>query len=258
MIDTHSHLNDPKYAGIVGDVIARAAENGVKAIVVCGYDLPSSKLAVDLAEHYDKLFATVGIHPHDAKNYNFDTEKELAELAKRPRVIAIGEIGLDYHYSYSPKTSQREAFAAQLDLAAKLELPVVIHSREAHDETMSALLPRIDKLVGGVFHCFSGNQFQSKEVLDIGFAIGVDGPITYKNATILRNVVATCPLEHILIETDCPYLTPAPHRGKMNEPCYLKYIAEELGRIKATGLEEVDQATTRNALALFPKMAGER
>jgi TatD DNase family protein len=232
-------------------VIARANDAGVGRIIVCGYDLPSSGAAVELAERYDCVFATVGVHPHDAKSYHDETPMRLTELSRRPKVLAIGEIGLDFHYDFSPRPNQIRAFESQIDLAGSLNLPIVIHSRESNPEALQVLRAHASNIVGGVFHHFSGDEDFARQVLDMGFYIGIDGPVTYKASEKSRRVVEMCPLDRILVETDCPYLTPIPHRGKRNEPAYVRYVVEEIARIKGKTIEELAEVTTRNARALF-------
>lgn len=254
MIDTHAHLNDSKFEPDLDDVIARAGAAGVERIIVCGYDIPSSRSAVELADRYESVFATVGIHPHDAKNFNNQALQELLELSRNDKVLAIGEIGLDFHYDFSPRPDQLTAFEAQIDLANELSLPIVVHSRESNPEALQVLRANIEKIDGCVFHCCSGDEDFAREVLELGFYIGVDGPITFKNSAILRRVVEICPKDRLLIETDCPYLTPIPHRGKRNEPAYLCYVVEEVARIWGMSVEEASAITTQNARMLFKKM----
>lgn len=254
MIDTHAHLNDPKFEPDLDEVVARAGDAGVERIVVCGYDLPSSRAAVEMAAGYESVYATVGIHPHDAKSYSDLAAAELKELSGAGKVIAVGEIGLDFHYSFSPRPEQFEAFESQVLLAGELGLPIVVHSRESNPDALQVLRGCSANIVGCVFHCFSGDEHFARMVLECGFYIGIDGPITYKASEKLRRVVEMCPMDRLLIETDCPYLTPVPHRGKRNEPAYVRYVAEEVARIRGMTLEEVDQATTQNARMLFPDM----
>lgn len=254
MIDTHAHLNDSQFESDLDDVITRAGSAGVERIIVCGYDMPSSRLAVDLADKHESIFATVGIHPHDAKHFNNEAVCELTELSRNNKVIAIGEIGLDFHYDFSPRPDQFTAFEAQINLAGELSLPIVVHSRESNPEVLQVLAANIEKIDGCVFHCFSGDEDFARDVLELGFYIGVDGPITYKSAAKLRRVVEVCPRDRLLIETDCPYLTPIPHRGKRNEPAYVRYVAEEVARIWEMSVEEAAAITSQNARMLFKKM----
>ncbi len=251
LIDTHAHLNDSKFAQDIEDVVIRANEAGVDRILVCGYDLESSGAAVDLAARFTSVYATVGVHPHDARSYDAETEAAIAELSGAKKVLAIGEIGLDFHYDFSPRPQQISAFEAQVDLAWKLQLPIVVHSRESNHEALEVLQERARNIIGCVFHCFSGDEDFARRVLDMGFYIGVDGPITYKASDKLRRVVEICPMNRLLVETDCPYLTPVPHRGKRNEPAYVRYVAEEVERVKKATPEEVACATSANARRLF-------
>ena len=251
LIDTHAHLNDPKFSHDLPDVISRAEDAGVGRIIVCGYDIKTSRTAVDLASRYESIHATVGVYPHDSKTFDDKSLAVLADLSTYAKVLAIGEIGLDFHYDFSPRPDQFAAFEAQIELAGSLDLPIVIHSRESNPEVMQVLRGRLANIKAGVFHCFSGDEDFAREVLDAGFHIGVDGPITYQASEKLRRVVAMCPDDRLLIETDCPYLTPIPHRGKRNEPAYVRYVAEEVARVKGTTIQIVAEQTSRNARALF-------
>ena len=251
LIDTHAHLNDAKFEHDLDDVIARAKDANVGRIIVCGYDLESSRSAVNLAVRYKEVFATVGIHPHDAKSYSNEAEKELVELSRNEKVLAIGEIGLDFHYDFSPRPDQFAAFKAQIELAGELKLPIVVHSRESNPEVLQVLEASIENIVGCVFHCFSGDESFARKILELGFYIGVDGPVTYKASEKLRRVVEITPLDRLLLETDCPYLTPTPYRGKRNEPAYVSYVAEEAARVKNLSVEEIAAATSENAARLF-------
>ena len=254
MIDTHAHLNDPILENDADELIARAGSAGVERIVVCGYDMPSSRAAVEMAARCASVFATVGVYPHGAKDYDERSKQELVELSRHEKVLAIGEIGLDFHYDFSPRQEQFPAFESQIDLAGALGLPIVVHSRESNPEVMLVLKKHAANIAGCVFHCFSGGEDFAREVLDMGFYIGIDGPITYKASVKLKSVVQICPLERLLIETDCPYLTPAPFRGKRNEPSYVRYVAEEVARLKGISVDELAEATTMNARRLFPRL----
>jgi TatD DNase family protein len=208
-----------------------------------------------MASRFGGVFATVGIQPHDARSFTSDALVEIEELSSAPRVIAIGEIGLDFHYDHSPRPEQFAAFEAQVELAARLGLPVVVHSRESNPEALQVIRAGAPNMAGGVFHCFSGDEEFAREVLDAGFYIGVDGPITFKGAEKLRRVVQVTPSDRLLLETDCPYLAPVPLRGKRNEPAYLTYIAEEVARIKGMTVESLGEITSRNARRLFPRLS---
>lgn len=251
LIDTHAHLNDPQFSEDIDDVILRAKEAGVERIIIPGYDIESSRAAVEIASHYDCIYATVGVHPHDAKNYDDTARQTLVELSRNPKVIAIGEIGLDFHYDFSPRPDQASVFKAQIDLAWELQLPIVVHSRESDEEVLQVLSENKQNILGCVLHCFWGNEKFAQSILDMGFYIGLDGPITYKASVILRGIVSWCPLDRLLIETDCPYLTPVPYRGKRNEPAYVRYVAEEAARAKGISTEELAAAVYENASELF-------
>lgn len=253
MIDTHTHLNDSKFASDLGEVIDRARTAGVERMVVCGYDMRSSRRAVEIARQYDCVYATVGVHPHDARSVGEGDLAELRELSSTDKVIAIGEIGLDFHYDFSPRPAQKAAFERQLGLANEIGLPVVVHSREAHSETV-AVMKAAGSVGGCVFHCFAGNVRDAVEVLDMGFYIGVDGPVTFKSREELREVVAMCPKDRLLVETDCPYLAPVPHRGKRNEPAHVKLVCETVAGLWGISTTETAHITSANALKLFGRM----
>jgi TatD DNase family protein len=253
LIDTHTHLDFPQFDDDRERVIERAANAGVRAIVDVGTDLASSQAAVALAEAYSQVYAAVGVHPHDAKTLTEEMLEELRALASHPKVVAVGEIGLDFYRDLSPRDKQRRAFQQQLALAREIGKPVIIHDREAHTEVMDILRHWVEgshKSVG-VLHCFSGDLVMAQEAIELGFYISIAGPVTFKNARRLRELVRQLPLEKLLVETDCPYLTPQPHRGKRNEPAYVKLVAQEVARIKELSLEEVARITSDNAQALF-------
>jgi TatD DNase family protein len=253
LIDTHTHLDFPQFDDDRERVIERAANAGVRAIVDVGTDLASSQAAVALAEAYSQVYAAVGVHPHDAKTLTEEMLEELRALASHPKVVAVGEIGLDFYRDLSPRDKQRRAFQQQLALAREIGKPVIIHDREAHTEVMDILRHWVEgshKSVG-VLHCFSGDLVMAQEAIELGFYISIAGPVTFKNARRLRELVRQLPLEKLLVETDCPYLAPHPHRGKRNEPAYVKLVAQEVARIKGLSLEEVARITSDNAQALF-------
>ena len=250
MIDSHAHLNDPAFTSDLPEVVARAHDAGVHIIINVGYDLPSSKRAVELAERYPGLWAVVGVHPHDAKTWSSAVQEGIKELSNHPKVVAIGEAGLDYYYDNSPRDQQREVFRAQLAMAQELGLGVVIHSREATQDTLEIVrdFPEVPCLL----HCYSSSWETAQIYREMGHYFSFGGPITFKNANRLREVVAKIPLDRVLLETDCPYLTPHPHRGKRNEPAYLTYTAEQLGIIHGRTTEEIAQITEENTKRFFP------
>lgn len=267
MIDTHSHLNDPQFQDDLPEVINRALTVGVNRIIVCGYDLESSKRAVDIAEHNEHVFATVGIHPHDSKTVSSDTLKELARMAQSPKVVAIGETGLDFYRDLSPRSVQEESFASHIELAIETGLPIVVHNRDA-GEAILRIIDNYKGVVSGVFHCFSGDAELAKRVVDNGFYIGIAGPVTFgfrklgssastkqvNQENNLWRVVRSIPFANLLLETDCPYLAPVPHRGKRNEPAYLVHIAEKLAMVLGVTMQDVDYVTSQNAERLFPRI----
>jgi len=265
LTDTHAHLNSPRFKSDQERVIERAATAGVKAIINVGASLASSQAAVALAKAYPQIYAAVGVHPHDAKTVTKEVLEELRALASHPKVVAIGEIGLDFFRDLSPRDKQRQAFRQQLALASEMGKPAIIHDRDAHSEIMAILrrwaCPERRSAYGrrveggqrplGVLHCFSGDLAMAQEATELGFYISIAGPVTFKNARSLRELVRQLPLEKLLVETDCPYLAPHPHRGKRNEPAYVKLVAQEVARIKRSSLEEVAHITSGNAQALF-------
>jgi len=251
LIDTHTHLDDARYNDDRDAMIARAQNAGVSTFVTIGCDLSTSRSAVELAGRHSCVYATIGVHPHEVKHIADDWYDELRRLAQHDKVVAYGEIGLDYHYNHSPPTLQRERFREQVCLARELNLPIVIHTREAQDDTIAILKEERAAEVGGVFHCFSGDAWLAKDALDLGFFLSFSGVITFQNATMLRDIVKTVPLDRMLIETDCPYLTPVPHRGKRNEPAHVRCVAEKIAELKAVSVEDIGNMTTRNAQRLF-------
>ncbi len=248
VVDSHTHLDFPEFDPDREAVIARAHAVGMVAILNVGADLESSRAAVALAERYDFIYAAVGVHPHDARTLTPSGLEELRALARHPKVVAIGEIGLDYYRDLSPRPVQRQAFAEQLALAAELGLPVVIHSRDAWDDVLSILRGWTG---GGVLHSYSGGPERLEEVLAMGFSIGLSGPVTFANAHRLRTVAVTVPLDRLLIETDCPYLTPEPYRGRRNEPAWVWYVAGAVARARGMTAEEIARATAENAARLL-------
>lgn len=253
LFDSHTHLNSREFAGEVDATLARARAAGVRRMMVVGYDLPSSRKAVEVAREHEGLFASVGIHPHDAKDFDDRAAAELAVMASDPCVVAFGEIGLDFYRNLSPKDAQVRAFQRQIRMARELDLPVIIHSRDAYEEVLDVL--RDEKLGprGGVMHCFSSGIATARRCLEIGLLIGIAGPVTYKKNEELRTVAREVPAESLLVETDCPYLTPEPLRGKRNEPAYVARVAEQVARERGISPDELAALTTRNAERLFRK-----
>ena len=254
-IDTHAHLYDERYDDDRADMIARAEAAGVTQIISMGDTMAASAQVIADAEQYPALYAAVGVHPESACVL---TDAECAQLltwAKHPKVVAIGEIGLDYYWEKDPqvRAMQRELFVTQLDIARAAGLPVCIHDREAHGDTL-ALLKAEGQGLTGVLHCYSGSLEMARELWKMGYYIGIDGPLTYKNAAKLPDIVREAPQERLLVETDSPYLAPVPLRGKRNEPAYLVHIAAKIAELRGESVEEVAAYTTENARRLYPKL----
>lgn len=250
-IDTHSHLNDPAFETDREETIRRMLEAGVRRALVVGYDLPSSVAAVEMAKSHEELFAVVGVHPHDSKDYCDEVEVLLKQLLQHSKVVAVGEIGLDYHYDHSPRSTQEEVFRRQLCLARNVNRPVVIHTREATEDTMKILAEEGVETVGGVMHCFSGSPETAREALQLNLMISIAGPVTFSNARRLPEVVRETPLDKLLVETDCPYLSPHPLRGKRNEPANIPLIGREVARLLEISEDELAKQTWENAVRLF-------
>lgn len=247
LTDTHTHLLDERFDENRRRIIDHFEEDGIAFIIECGTDAQDSQKAVELARH-PKIYCAVGVHPHSALEYSRETEDILTELSRSRKVVAIGEIGLDFHYDFSPRDVQEKVFAAQLELAKKLDLPVVVHSREASDATYRILQ---GAGVRGELHCFSGSAEMAMRYVEQGFYIAFGGSLTFKNARKVAEAARAVPLARILIETDCPYLAPEPMRGRTNQPAYVRYVAEKLAEIKGLSAEEIAQTTKKNAMDLF-------
>lgn len=252
LVDTHTHLNDAKFSEDCESVIARAREAGVTRMINMGDTLASSERAVTLAEAHAGLYAGVGIHPEEAFEMTAREDDILAAWAAKPEVVAIGEIGLDYYWEKDPdkRRLQQRIFIRQLDLARQLHLPVCIHDRDAHGDTL-AILKREGRGIRGVLHCYSGSLEMARELLKLGWYLGVDGPLTFKNAAKLPEIVRAMPLERLLVETDAPYMAPVPMRGKRNEPSFVRFVAAKVAELRGLSLEEVARVTTRNAENLY-------
>ena len=252
LIDTHTHLDDARYNEDREAVISRARDAGVETFLTIGCDVATSQAAVALAERYPFIYASIGVHPHEVKHVRDNWYDTFRHLARNKNVVAYGEIGLDYHYNHSSPKEQRDRFREQIQLARELALPVIIHTREAQEDTIAILKEERASEVGGVFHCFSGDAWLAKEALDLGFHLSFSGILTFQNAAPLREIAKNTPLDRVLIETDCPYLTPVPYRGKRNEPAYVSQVAKQLATLHSElSLEEVQRTTTVNARRLF-------
>lgn len=249
LIDTHAHLDMGHFDDDRDEVIERAWSDET-GFINMGLDIGSSKRSIDLAETNEVGYAGVGFHPHEASNFSKSALKKLHELSNSDSVVAIGEIGLDYYRDNSPRKAQRKAFRAQLDLACEVGLPVSVHNRSSTEDILRILKER-DEVPPGVIHSFFGDYELGREFIDLGFHLGLSGPLTFDGEKELKGAVKRLPLDRLVVETDCPFLTPVPHRGKRNEPGYVKYVAEEVARIKGISVEEVAKKTTRNARRLF-------
>jgi TatD DNase family protein len=247
LVDTHCHLD---MLADVDDLIARMREAGVERAVTIGVDLPSSEWAVGAAERHDALWATVGLHPHDAKSRTDELMTRLEELASAERVVALGETGLDYHYDNSPRDVQREVFVEQIRMAHRVGKALVIHTREAWDDTF-AILEREGVPERTVFHCWSGDAAHARRAVELGAVLSFSGTVTFAKASDLREAATVAPLDRIVVETDAPFLTPHPHRGKRNEPAFVRFVAEKIAEVRSVDVEEVERATTVTAARLF-------
>lgn len=249
--DSHAHYDDKKFDKDRKAIISKIRKAGVDYVVNVGADLDTSLKSIDLADEYDFIYAAVGVHPHDVKELMEEDIEKLYGMANHEKVVAYGEIGLDYHYDYSPRELQKEWFIEQIELAKELELPIIVHSREASKDTFDILKDYKANLFGGVIHCFSGSAELAKEYVKDDYYIGIGGVITFANAKKTIEVVKEIPLDHLLIETDCPYLAPVPNRGQRNDSSNLKYIAEKIAELKGVSLEEVAEKTMANAKKLY-------
>ena len=249
-IDSHAHIQLSQFNGDRDAVLKRAHEVTVSTILVIGFDMETSLGAVELAEKHPQIYATVGMHPHDAKDLTPDVLKTFRDLAAHPKVIALGEMGLDYYRDLSPRPLQKEAFEKQLDLAEELQMPIIIHNRDAYMDILPILEARQGR-VRGVLHCFTGDVALMHRSLAIGFHIGIGGIVTYPNARDVQAVAKAVPDDRLLIETDCPWLAPQFRRGKRNEPAYVRAVAEKIAELRAISAEKVGEITTENFQTLF-------
>lgn len=251
LIDSHAHLQDKAFAHDLKQVMERARTAGLEKIICVGYDYESSCQAVDLANQYEEVHAVIGVHPHDAKTLDKEITQKLYVLARDPRVVAIGEMGLDFFRDLSPREVQRTAFKEQIKIARELYKPIVIHDRDAHQEVLEIIKKEKAGINGGIMHCYSGHLPLAMEIMKEGFYISLAGPLTYKNARKTQEVASRVTLERLLVETDCPYLSPEPVRGKRNEPANVRYVAEKVASLRGKGLEEIAYITTRNTKRVF-------
>lgn len=249
LVDSHAHLEDEKYDRDREKVIEKCKED-LTFLINVGSNLLTSKQSIELAHNYDFIYASAGIHPHDAQR-EFDKVEEIERLALQEKVVAIGEIGLDYYYDDPPKEFQKEIFIKQIRLAKKLNLPIIIHDRDAHGDILDILKQEWTKDLRGVFHSYSGSVEMAFQVIEMNFYISLGGPVTFKNAKKPKEVAKAVPIEKLLIETDSPYLTPEPYRGKRNTPVYVKFVAKKIAELREMPYEEVCRITAENAIKLF-------
>jgi TatD DNase family protein len=250
-VDTHAHLFYPNYNNELEQVIERARNAGVDYMLVPGTDLASSSQAIELADNYDFIYAAVGIHPHDTAEWTDDLIEKIKILADHRKVVAIGEIGLDYYYDFSPKEKQIIAFRSQLDLSLELKLPVIIHNREANNDMMEIIRKYNGTALRAQFHCFAGSLEDARELIAMKHFISFPGNVTFKKADNIRKIVTQIEIENLLIETDSPFMTPVPYRGKRNEPAYIALVAEKIAEIHNLSIDDVARTTSFNAFKLF-------
>jgi TatD DNase family protein len=250
-IDTHAHLFYPNFEGELDEIISRAKQNGIDYILVPATDIKTAERVIELTEIYDMVYGAVGVHPHDTKNWSSSFIPKIENLAKNKKIVAIGEIGLDYYYDFSPKEKQVDAFKAQIELALKLDLPVIIHNRDSDEDVMNIIRSYCGSGLKAQFHCFNGSLENAMELVGMNYMISFTGNITFKKSDELRRIVQHIPPENLLLETDSPFMTPVPHRGKRNEPSYVKYVAEQIAELHKLRLQDVAKITSFNAFRIF-------
>ncbi|MDY7030496.1 MAG: TatD family hydrolase [Thermodesulfobacteriota bacterium] len=251
LVDSHAHLDLPEFNDDRSEVVERAKDNEICYILTVGINLESCNQAIELASSHDFIFTSIGIHPHDSKEIDEDTYSSLRSMGSNKNVIAYGEIGLDFYRNLSPRDIQIRRFREQINLADELGLPLIIHDRDAHRETLQILKEERAGNLGGIIHCFSGDYSMAKSCMDMGFYISIPGTITFPKTLELQETVKKLPLSKMLIETDCPFLAPVPRRGKRNEPAFVKYVAEKIASLKRISFEEVAEITSQNFKNLF-------
>lgn len=251
LIDSHAHYDDERFDIDRDEVMKKIISHGVAAVVNPSTNLASMRKVLEMSESYDFLYAALGIHPHEAVEFSNTSLDTIREMSQSGKVVAIGEVGLDYHYDFSPRETQRECFAAHIGLAGELKLPLIIHDRDAHKDVIDIIKSENANFTGGVFHCFPGSIEMAREVLDAGFYISLGGTVTFKNARKPVEVAKYIPIDRLLVETDSPYMTPVPHRGKRNDSGYLPLIVQKIAEIRNMKVEQVTQVTTENTCRLF-------
>ncbi len=255
IFDSHAHYDDEKFDEDRDELLGSMIENGVGGIVNVGASLRGVRASQELAERWPHVFAAAGVHPDNVGELNEETLARMKELCERPKTVAVGEIGLDYYWDIQPRELQKKWFIEQLHLARETGLPVNIHSRDAAQDTFDIMKKEHAGTTGGIIHCFSGSVEMAREYVKLGYYIGIGGVVTFKNGRVLKEVAAAVPLDRIVVETDCPYLAPVPHRGKRNSSLYLPLVIEEIARIKEVRAEEVEQACWNNVLQVYPKVS---
>lgn len=251
IVDSHAHYDDEQFDADRDEVLKRIQQQGVVRVVNPASNLDSARKCIELSETYDFLYCAVGIHPHDSKEFSEETLESIREMASNKKVVAIGEVGLDYHYDFSPQNIQKECFAAQIQLALELKLPLIIHDREAHRDVLDIIKAEKGYEAGGVFHCFSGSVELARTVLDLGFYIALGGAVTFKNAVKPVEVAKYVPADRLLVETDSPYMAPVPYRGKRNDSGYLHEIIQKIAEIRSSDFDVIANTTAQNANRLF-------
>ncbi|MBM7601309.1 TatD DNase family protein [Virgibacillus halotolerans] len=251
LFDTHMHVNASQFAADRKEVIQRAFDTGVEYMVVVGFDRETIPLAIEIAERYETIYAAVGWHPVDAIDMTEDDLAWIEELSSHPKVVAIGEMGLDYHWDKSPKDVQKEVFRKQIRLAKKVNMPIIIHNREATEDIIEILQAENAQEIGGIMHCYNDSIDYVQACLDMNFYISLGGTVTFKNAPLPKEVAVQVPLDRLLVETDAPFLAPHPNRGKRNEPAYVKLVAEKIAELREMQFSEISEQTTQNALKCF-------
>ncbi|NLJ41454.1 MAG: TatD family hydrolase [Clostridiales bacterium] len=250
-IDTHAHMDDKVFDQDREELILGLPSRGVSRVICPGIDIDTTQKCVSLSKEYDIIYAGIGIHPHEAGKVKANYLDDLREMAKTEKVVAVGEIGLDYYYDFCPKDVQKKVFIEQIELAAELGLPIIVHNREAHKDVMDTLREKKDLIKGGVMHSYSGSWETAKIAMNLGFYISLGGPVTFKNARRPVEIAEKMPLDRLLIETDSPCLTPHPHRGKRNDPGFVALVAERIAELKKMDAQEIGRITSENASKLF-------
>lgn len=251
LIDTHVHLNADQYEEDLDAVIERAREAGIEKMVVVGFDRKTIERTMHLIDQYDDIYGVIGWHPVDAVDCTDEDLEWIEQLSEHEKIVGIGETGLDYHWDKSPKEVQKEVFKKQIALAKRVSLPIIIHNRESTADCVEILKEENAHETGGIMHAFSADEKTADEILDMNFYVSLGGPVTFKNAQLPKDIAVHVPLDRLLVETDAPYLTPHPYRGKRNEPAYVKLVAEQIAELRGISLEALADATTKNAERLF-------